>query len=498
MPFALAFPAGVNTALLVAFAGLGVFAAAATVHERSRGLTAAALVHAVAGVLAVLAADMITLLIAWEVLTFSAFFIIRTPSRRLETAGRLRAERASVWYVAAQICAAALFFVAIVVHGAEAGSVTIAALRPEARWFMFVAILIKTAMMPLHGWLVGGYTQASPTGSIILSVYATKVGVYSAARLLEVSPGSFPVLSYTGAVVAVIAVAHALAQHSARRLLSYHIISQVGYMLVGVGAVSVAQNPDAGAVAGLFHAVNHIIYKALLFMAVAAVMHRVGHDDLRRVGGLWRRMPLAFVCGAIGAAAISGVPFTSGYASKELLKQVADPVPGYLLAVASAGTTLSFIKFIYLIFVRRTRAETDRPTGEGAPAVTKNGPHETPPIRVAMVTLAGLSILIGTVPRIVPGVPAIDYYGPSALLAGVLPLLAGAGIWAVFRGRIISGLGDHAPHTPVRTPARTALLALTGPPLRLLRQAHRLNPQLSVGIAVSAAIVLTFLLVLLA
>lgn len=488
MPFAFAFPSGVKLALLAAFAGLGILACAATTFEKSRGITAAALVHAAAGVLAVLAADMITLLIAWELLTFSAYFIIRTGSGRLQTAESRRAERASVWYVAAQICAAALFFVAIVLHGLRTGSVMIEALRPEARWFMFVAILIKTAMMPLHGWLVGGYTEASPTGSIILSVYATKVGVYTAARLLEVPPGSFPWLSYIGAVVAVVAVANALMQRSARRLLSYHIISQVGYMLVGVGVVTVAHNPGAGAVAGLFHAVNHIIYKALLFMAVAAVMHRLEHDDLRRMGGLRRRMPITFVCAVVGAAAISGVPFTSGYASKELLKQVADPIPGYLLAVASAGTTLSFIKFVYLIFVRATPVSADQP----APA--RHHRRATPPLRVAMVTLAALSILIGTVPRIVPGVPAIDYYKPSALLTGLLPLILGAAIWAVFRRRIVSRLDLHV----TRTPLRTALLAVTRRPLRLLRQTHRLNPQLSVGIAVSAAAILTFLLVLFA
>ncbi len=488
MPFAFALPSGVNIALLAAFAGLGVFASAGTVHERSWGITAAALVHSAGGVLAIVAADMITLLIAWELLTFSAYFIIRTRSRRLPTAASPRAERAGVWYIAAQISAAALFFIAIVLHGMRTGSVMITVLQPQAQGFMFLAILIKTAMMPLHGWLVGGYTEASPTGSIILSVYATKVGVYTAARLLAVSPGSFPLLSYTGAVVAVVAVANALLQRSARRLLSYHIISQVGYMLVGVGVVSVASNRDPGAVAGLFHAVNHIIYKALLFMTVAAVMHRVGHDDLRAMGGLRRAMPLTFVCAVVGAAAISGVPYTSGYASKELLKQVADPVPGYLLALASAGTTLSFIKFIYLIFMRRPPVAADQP------ARMRHQPRSTPPIRIAMVTLAALSILIGTVPHIVPGVPAIDYYAPSALLMGVLPLVLGAGIWAIARKRIVTGLDRHAPRAPIRS----AVLVVTRSPLRLLRATHRLNPQLSVGIAVSAAVILTFLLVLFA
>jgi multicomponent Na+:H+ antiporter subunit D len=482
VPFAVAVPSGTVLGLLVVFFGLGVFGIVATRCERSYALTAGAVVHAAAGLLVVFAADLITLLIGWELLTFSAYFIIRARSTQLPHTGGSNAERASFWYIAAQISAAALFFVAMAVHAAETGSLAVAPLCREAQPVMFAAILIKTAMLPFHGWLVGGYPQASPVASILLSVYATKVGVYTAARVLAWTPYTVPILSYVGAVVAVAAVLLALLQRSARRLLSYHIISQVGYMLVGVGLAGVTARADAGVTAGLFHAINHIIYKALLFTVVATVMHRLGHDDLRRMGGLWRRMPLVCVCGVVGAAAISGVPFTSGYVSKELLKAASDPLPGYLLAVATVGTALSFMKFVYLIFLRPSRAVVD---------------HEAsadPPVRTGMVVLAVLSVLIGIVPTAVPGVPAHAYYGWPALRAGIWPLALALVLWMLLKGLLVGG----HPRRRVPTPLRTIVMVGIRPILLRLRGAHRLNPQVSIGIAVSAAIVATFLLVILA
>ncbi len=482
MPFAVAMPSGTMLGLLIVFFGLGVFGAAATGCERSFTLTAGAVVHAFAGLLVVFAADLITLLIGWEMLTFSAYFVIRARSKQLPHTGGSNAERASFWYIAAQISAAALFFIAIVVHAAETGSLAVAPLCRQAQPVMFVAILIKTAMLPFHGWLVDGYPQAIPVASILLSVYATKVGVYTAARVLAWTPNAVPVLSYVGAVVAVVAVLLALLQRSARRLLSYHIISQVGYMLVGVGLAGVTARADAGVTAGIFHAINHIIYKALLFTVVATVMHRLGHDDLRRMGGLWRSMPLAFVCGIVGAAAISGVPFTSGYVSKELLKTASDPLPGYLLAVATIGTGLSFTKFVYLIFLRPSRPVIDRRASAD------------PPVRMGMILLAVLSVLIGIVPTAVPGVPAHAYYGWSALWPGIWPLGLALVLWMLLRDLLVGGHKER----PVPTPLRTILVVGSRPILLRLRLAHRLNPQIAVGIAVSAAIVATFLLVILA
>ncbi|MFW6247952.1 MAG: proton-conducting transporter membrane subunit [bacterium] len=493
MPFAFVWPHGIERTLLAAFLLIGGLGTALALSSRELPLATAGAVHALAGAFAIAAADLVTLLISWELLTFSGYAVIRrgsaptgsllripgTPVRRsLPAFGEDVSSRAAFWYLAAQICAAALFFVALSVHIAETGSTAIATLAGPAQPFMLAAILIKTAMMPLHGWLVGSYTRAGYVGSFILSAFATKVGVYAAARTVAFSPGGLPVLSLIGAVVAVASVGFALAQHSARRLLSFHIVSQVGYMLVGVGLVGSA----AAVTAGLFHAVNHIVYKALLFLVVALAADFFGHDDLRRMGGLARRMPLVFVAALVGAAAITGVPFTSGYASKELLKKAGGELQTTLLIVASVGTALSFTKFIYLIFLRRP--DDDRP-----------GPQSllpAPPATVALVILAGLSILIGVRPVLVPGVPAHDYYTASAIALGVFPVVLAIGLW-FFVGRAPARGTGRADHEPM---LRTLIARWSMGPLVTLRRAHRVDAQLALGVAVAAALGLVLVVML--
>ncbi|MFW6231969.1 MAG: proton-conducting transporter membrane subunit [Spirochaetota bacterium] len=497
MPFALAWPHGIERALLATFLLIGGLGAALALSSRELPLAIAGAIHALAGALAIGAADLVTLLVSWELLTFSGYAVIRrgfAPTRSLiriadapvlwspPASAAAASSRAGFWYLAAQIAAAALFFVALSVHIAETGSPAIATLVGPAQPFMFAAILIKTAMMPLHGWLVGSYTRAGYVGGFLLSAFATKVGVYAAARTVAFSPGGLPVLSLVGAIVAVVAVGFALAQHSARRLLSFHIVSQVGYMLVGVGLVGSA----AGVTAGLFHAVNHIVYKALLFLVVALAADAVGHDDLRRMGGLARRMPLVFIAALVGAAAITGVPFTSGYASKELLKNAAGELQTVLLIAASVGTALSFTKFIYLIFLRRP---DDEPADEPA---DREFVRPAPAATVALVVLSCLSILIGVLPALVPGVPAHDYYAASAIAWGVIPVILAMGLWFFFGRALARGIG-RAHREPM---LRTFLARWSMSPLVTLRRAHRVDAQLALGVAVAAALALVLVVVL--
>lgn len=500
MPLSLARPHGIELTLLAVFALTGALGTALAVSSRELPLAVAGAVHTLAAVLAVLAADLITLLISWEALTFSGYVVIRRGSAF--TRSLLRANgtqpgappplasevssRAGFWYLAAQICAAALLFVALSIQIAATGSPAVTTLVPGAQPFLLIAILIKTAMMPLHGWLVGSYTRAGYLGSFLLSAFATKVGVFTAARTVAFSVADVPVLSVIGAVVAVVSVGYALAQHSARRLLSFHIVSQVGYMLAGVGLVGSA----AGVNAGIFHAANHIIYKALLFLVVALAADAVGHDDLRRMGGLARRMPLVFVAAIVGAAAITGLPFTSGYASKELLKKAGGDSQTVLLIAASVGTALSFTKFVYLIFLRRPeRDETglragraDRTAGAGESARLRTAPAAT----VALVVLAGLSVVIGVLPDRVPGVPSHDFYSLSAVMWGLLPAVLGLGLWLAL-GRLLVRGATRGHREPA---LRSLILRWSRRPLAWLRGAHRVDAQLALSIAVAAALVL--------
>lgn len=477
MLFSCAPPQGLSLALLATFALMGLLGTLLAAGRRDLPLLLATALHAGAGALTIFAADLITLLVGWELLTLGAYAIIRQGGRGAKTA--------AFWYLAAQISAAALFFLAIVLHVGWAGSLRLEVLAPGAQPFMLAAVLIKSAMMPFHGWLLGSYTRASYLGSFVLSAYATKVGVYTASRTLSVTLFGLPLLGYIGAFMAVIAVVAALRQHSARRLLSYHIISQVGYMLAGVGLVG----STLGVEAGLFHSINHIIYKGLLFLVVAVAADYHGGDDLRRMGGLARKMPLLFVCAVVGAAAIVGVPLTSGYVSKELLKQSVDTLQMGLLTAASVGTALSFTKFIYLIFLR----PPDSPENSIGRADQRERTDATMTgSTAALGVLSFLSIAIGVVPRAVPGAPQLSYYSLSSVLSAMGSAAAGLVLWFPLKGVLVRGFSHLEAEPPLRGYLQRAFLPL----LAVLRGSYRIDPQRAVSITVLGAVLLSVILTL--
>ena len=505
MPFVFVAPVGVDRLLAGVFLMLAVLGPLCTLGERNAALTGAAVVHGVAGVGSIVAGDLITLLVCWEFLTFSAFVVIRSAqpaglrwqhglSRRAPLADT--PVDASFWYVGAQIVAAVLFFVAAVIHYRYTGSLVVEALHPAAQVPIVLAVLVKTAMMPLHGWLVSSYSRATPAGSIVLSVFTTKVGVLTAVRLVSWNPSGVPILTYIGATVAVVAVVFAFLQVNARRLLAFHIVSQVGYMLVGAGLAQ-GDAGSIGATAGLFHAANHIVYKALLFLVVALVANRTGHEDLRRLGGLWRRMPVVFACAIVGSGAIAGAPFLSGYASKELLKVAAGyTIPTYLLMIASVGTGLSFIKFCYLIFVRRPDASDARSRGGVDAGRVGSSPHNPWQLGTAVV-LALLSVVLGVFPGVASGV-AHRYFSGQSLAMGVAPLFASAFLWVALRRWLVAGVvGAGSKVASDRTRGgrlRRWLKRVSGPVLEPLHALHRLNPQVYLGLVMVVAVALIALL----
>jgi formate hydrogenlyase subunit 3/multisubunit Na+/H+ antiporter MnhD subunit len=436
-PWALSIPTGIEGSIALGFLFLGAVGIGNLLVHREYPKLVPAVIHVFGGLLALLARDLITLLVAWEVLAFSAFFLLPASSGRFATSVRLR-------YLSVQIVATVLFFLAIVVHAGASDSVAVAVLHRDAQPFMLGALLLKAAVFPLHFWLVDAYPAASSRVTPLLSVFATKVGVVSAARLLRFAPAGVPVVALLGAISAVVAVAFALRQHHARRLLSYHIVSQIGYMIAAIGLAHTVSGNQA-MTAGLFHLLTHTFYKALLIMvAVAATDLAGGNEDLTTMGGLGFRRPLLLACGIIGAAAISGVPFTSGYASKYLLKGVTEGVPviAGLLEIASIGTGLSFIKFVYLIFFAPpspespTRENSDLAavaSGSSVPEAPTPGPAAA---MAPIVIVAAATVAMGALPGRLPGVPATRFFTGSAILAALRPLAASAILWPILKGRL--------------------------------------------------------------
>ena len=342
-----------------------------SLHKDARLLAVATLfIGAALGV--VVAADLLWFLIFWEVMVLVACYLMvhcdLACDARQATASRQFRHDATVVssgvfpvayrYFLVQMVAGTSLFLAVAIQYAVRGSFEMDVIVAEAVPLFLIAFLIKAAVVPFHFWVPITYPCVPPAVAVVLSAYATKIGVYAFARLL---PG-IPWVAYAGAGVAVFGVVMAMRQRTARRLLSYHLISQVGYMITGIGV-----GTELGVGAGALHMMNHVAYKSLLFMAAGMVLHRRGSEVMQRVGGLGKAMPLTFLTALVGAAAISGVPPLNGYVSKTLLKAATegDAFLQWALFLAGIGTAFSFSKFIWYLFLHRPAPELPSPQPAG-------------------------------------------------------------------------------------------------------------------------------------
>ena len=241
---------------------------------------------------------------------------------------------------------------AVVWHYAEVGTVLFSEFSglagPVAPVLAAVGIGVNVGFVGLHAWLPDTYPRPHVAASVFLCVFTTKTGVYGMFRAF---PDGSLAVAYMGGLMAVFGAGMALLQNDMRRLLSYHIQSQVGYMVAGVGI------PAALATAGAFgHVFNHILYTSLLFMAVGVVIYRTGEESLKKVGGLGRRMPLTAAVFGVAALSIAGFPGFNGFVSKTMVITAAHDehidALWFLLLAGSVGTFLSFIKLGYYAFVQ--------------------------------------------------------------------------------------------------------------------------------------------------
>jgi multicomponent Na+:H+ antiporter subunit D len=382
---------------------------------------------ALAGAVGVAFADnYLTLLFFWEVLTLTstALIFLRGTNQAIRMAWRV---------LFLQLAGGLFLTVGIIMHYQAAGSFALAA--PQAGLLFFIlGIGVKAAFLPLHVWVPWGYPAAPFPSSVILAALCTKVGVYAVARVLPPGEG----IALMGSLMAIVAVTFALLQHDLRRLLSFHIVSQVGYMIAGVGL-----GTYYGVDGGLLHLVNHMIYKALLFMSAGAVifitgtedMHDLNHPPKEKSGpALWRVIPIATAGAVVGALAISGTPLFNGYVSKYVLKKAAygiSPVETLLL-VAGVGTSLSFAKFIYFGFIKARYRTLRLPT---------------PSMQAAIVLSAASCIVTGVWPAVLenllPYHTHLNVYSLSGV-ATALKIVGGGLAIFVLTARIL----ERGIHTP--------------------------------------------------
>ncbi len=289
------------------------------------------------------AGDLLSLYVFWELMAISSALLVllrREPS----------AVAAGFRYLLVHIFGGLILLAGIVLHWSRTGSLAFGDLSTSSAglaWAMILAaFLLNAAVPPLGAWLPDAYPEATVTGAVFMTAFTTKSAVYVLIR----GYAGTELLVWLGAAMAVYGVVYAVLENDARRLLAYHIISQVGYMVCGVGiGTALATN---GATA---HAFAHILYKALLFMGAGAVLQTTGLRKLSEMGGLYKTMPVTLGLYMIGAFAISAVPLFSGFVSKSMVVSAAGearrPAIFLMLTLASAGTFLhTGLKLPYYMF----------------------------------------------------------------------------------------------------------------------------------------------------
>lgn len=320
--------------------------------------------------------DLISLFIYWELMALGSTTVILA-------AGTASAYKASMRYLLMHAFGGSVLLAGIVWHVHTTGSVAFTQLTIEgpAQWLILIGFLVNVGAPPFSAWIADAYPEASPSGAVFLSAFTTKTAVFT---LLIAFPGT-SILIPIGCFMIFYGIIYALLENDARRILSYSIVNQVGFMVTGIGiGTEMALNGAAS------HAFAHIIYKALLLMSAGAVLYQTGKRRCSDLGGLYQSMPLTTICGTIGAMAISSFPFTSGFISKSMIAQSAAyehiTWVWFLLAAASAGVFLhAGIKYPWFVFFQKD-------SGLRPPDPPKN-------MQLAMVVFAFLCIALGVFPQ---------------------------------------------------------------------------------------------------
>jgi multicomponent Na+:H+ antiporter subunit D len=279
--------------------------------------------YAGSAIAAVMAGDLLTLFICWEISALSSTLIIWANRSRYSRSAGMR-------YLFIQVLSGLLLLLGTLLHFQDTQSLlfTAFALDSLAHWLIFFAFGIKCAFPLLHNWLQDAYPHASASGTVALSAFTTKLAVYCLARAFA----GTEYLLWIGAVMTAFPIFFAVIENDLRRVLSYSLNNQLGFMVVGIGiGTPLALNgTDA-------HDLCHILYKALLFMSMGAVLHRIGTTKASELGGLAKSMPWTAAFCIIGAASISAVPLFSGFVSKGII----------LFAVAEEGYWLLWLVLLF-------------------------------------------------------------------------------------------------------------------------------------------------------
>ncbi len=331
------------------FTIMGVIGVIYSIHVKNDGEHFSAFYYVGGSLGVTFAGDFLTLFLFWEMMAFSSVFLIwfRKSKSSLDSGFRYL-----LWHVAGGL----ILLAGIMLQHSVSGDLSVQYLPFHGWWptdlqslasfLIVIGFIVNAAVPPFGAWLPDAYPAATVTGAVFMSAFTTKTAVYA---LIRVCAGS-EMLIVLGVIMAIYGVVYAVLENDARRLLAYHIISQVGYMVAGVGlGTPMAIN---GVVA---HAFCHILYKSLLFMGTGSVLYVTGTAKLTELGGLYKTMPRTMIYTVIGGLSISAFPLFSGFVSKSMTVTAfgeAHLTWAFMaLMLASAGTFLhTGLKVPYFIW----------------------------------------------------------------------------------------------------------------------------------------------------
>jgi len=385
----------------------------------------------------VLADNLLMLYIFWELVGVCSFLLIgfwyykpeaRDAAKkafivtRVGDLGLLIAVLLLFWYMPGH----ALDFSSIGnVFGNDSGAIS-AGITTLIALLIFLGAVGKSGQFPLHVWLPDAMEGPTPISALIHAATMVAAGVFLVARtypIFEASPEAMTTVAVIGAFTAIFAATIALAQNDIKRVLAYSTVSQLGYMMLGLGVGSV--------VAGMFHLFTHAFFKALLFLAAGSVIHAVHTQDIREMGGLAGRMKTTAWTFGIGALALAGIPPLAGFWSKDAILAAAldqNPLLFVVGAVTAFLTALYMSRLFYMVFAGKPK------DGSHAHA------HESPAVMtVPLVVLAALSVVAGFVETPWYGWFGEWLTGESAHHAGYLAMIVAtaAGLLGLYLGWLI-------------------------------------------------------------
>ncbi len=340
------------------------------------------------------AANAFFFLVAWEVMALSAYCLVSFEHEKPAT------RRAGTVFLIMSHAGTGCLLIAFLILAHASGSLDFASFHLLASklpaWeqgtvfvLFFFGFGVKAGIIPIHVWLPAAHSVAPSNVSGLMSGIVIKTGIYGMALVFFNFFDTPPVWAgmlvlIAGVVSALLGVLYALMEHDLKRLLAYHSIENIGIILIGFGAALVFRalgHPMLAAIAliaGLYHTINHAIFKGLLFLGAGSVLQATHTRNMEEMGGLIRRMPVTALCFLTGAIAISGLPPLNGFVSEWLtyqallagfgstttLTRVVFPIAGALLALTAALAAACFVKAFGISFLALPRSEKAAQAGE--------------------------------------------------------------------------------------------------------------------------------------